>query len=76
MIPTKAVDPEAIKFLERLGTLNAEADSIYELHKEPSPIIEFVSIWNDMVLPPSRQSNQIELSEIIQKIDKSANIVE
>uniref|UniRef100_K7LK81 Uncharacterized protein n=1 Tax=Glycine max TaxID=3847 RepID=K7LK81_SOYBN len=61
-----AVDPKAIKCLERVG----------KLHKEPSPIIEFVSIWNDMVLPPSRQSNQIELSEIIQKIDKSANIVE
>ncbi|KAL2325115.1 hypothetical protein Fmac_024173 [Flemingia macrophylla] len=65
------VDPEDIKCLKKIGSLNAEADSIYELHKEPSPIMEPGSVWNDVVLIPSRPSDQKELKETIQKIEKS-----
>ncbi|KAG5075636.1 hypothetical protein JHK84_056867 [Glycine max] len=65
------VDREEIKCLETLGSLNAEADSIYELHKEPSPIMEPGSVWNDIVMSPSRPSDQTKLKESIQKIEKS-----
>ncbi|KAG5078291.1 hypothetical protein JHK82_056986 [Glycine max] len=65
------VDREEIKCLETLGSLNAGADSIYELHKEPSPIMEPGSVWNDIVMSPSRPSDQKELKESIQKIEKS-----
>ena len=65
------VDPEDIKCLKMIGSLNAEADSIYELYKEPSPIMEPGSVWNDIVLSSSRPSDQKELRETIQKIEKS-----
>ncbi|KAK7344024.1 hypothetical protein VNO77_13223 [Canavalia gladiata] len=65
------VDPEDIKCLKTIGTLNPEADSIYELYKEPSPITEPGSVWNDIALSPSRPSDQNELKESIQKIEKS-----
>ncbi|RDX74908.1 hypothetical protein CR513_45281, partial [Mucuna pruriens] len=65
------VDPEDIKCLKTIGSLNAEADSIYELHKEPSPIMEPGSVWNDIVLTPSRPTDQKKLKESIQKIEKS-----
>ena len=51
VIPITAVDPEAIKFLERLGTLNAE-DLLMHLQasaKEPSPIMEPEFVWDDIV---------------------------
>ncbi|TKY51881.1 ATP binding kinase [Spatholobus suberectus] len=65
------VDPEDIKCLKTLCSLNAEADSIYELYKEPSPIMEPGSVWNDIVMLPSRPSDQKELRETIQKIENS-----
>ncbi|XP_061371210.1 calmodulin calcium-dependent NAD kinase-like [Gastrolobium bilobum] len=65
------VDTEEIKCLKMIGGLNAEADSIYELYKEPSPIMEPGSVWNDIVLSASRPSDQKELRECIQKIEKS-----
>jgi len=65
------VDPEDIKSLNNVTSLNSEADSIYELHKEPSPVMEPGSVWNDFVLSPSRSSVQKELRESILKIEKS-----
>ncbi|KAK2401976.1 P-loop containing nucleoside triphosphate hydrolase superfamily protein [Trifolium repens] len=65
------VDPEDIKSLNSVQSLNVEADSIYELHKEPSPEMEPHSIWNDFVLSHSRSSFQKELRESIHKIEKS-----
>jgi len=65
------VDPEDIKSLNNVTSLNTEADSIYELHKEPSPVMEPGSIWNDFVLSPSRSCAQKELRESILKIENS-----
>ncbi|XP_024636645.1 calmodulin calcium-dependent NAD kinase isoform X2 [Medicago truncatula] len=65
------VDPEDIKSLNNVTSLNTEADSIYELHKEPSPVMEPGSVWNDFVLSPSRSSVQKELRESILKIERS-----
>ncbi|KHN01076.1 hypothetical protein glysoja_000744 [Glycine soja] len=65
-------DPKDIKCLERIGSVNVEADSIYELYKDPSPIMEPGSVWKDIVLSPSRYNNdQKELKEFIQKIETS-----
>ncbi|WJX12428.1 hypothetical protein P8452_02932 [Trifolium repens] len=65
------VDPENIKSLKNVTSLNSEADSICELYKEPSPVMESGSVWNDFVLSPSRPSVQEELRESIRKIEKS-----
>ncbi|KAK7344025.1 hypothetical protein VNO77_13224 [Canavalia gladiata] len=64
------VDPEDIKCLEMIGSVNAEANSIYELYKEPSPMGPG-SVWSDMVVSPSRSNDQEELKESIRKIEKS-----
>ncbi|KAG4983721.1 hypothetical protein HKD37_10G029137 [Glycine soja] len=64
-------DPKDIKCLERIGSVNVEADSIYELYKDPSPIMEPGSVWKDIVLSPSRYNDQKELKEFIQKIETS-----
>jgi len=47
--------------LKNAASLNREADSIGELHKEPSSVMEPGSVWNDFVLSPSRPSVQKEL---------------
>ncbi|XP_058770792.1 calmodulin calcium-dependent NAD kinase-like [Vicia villosa] len=65
------VDPEDIKSLNNVANLNAEADSICELHMEPSPLMEPGSVWNDFVLSSSRSSVQKELRKSIHKIEKS-----
>ncbi|KAK2455848.1 hypothetical protein P8452_02931 [Trifolium repens] len=65
------VDPENIKSLKNVISLNSEADSICELYKEPSPVMESGSVWNDFVLSPSRPNVQEELRESIHKIEKS-----
>ena len=65
------VDPENIKSLKNVTSLNSEADSICELYKEPSPVMESGSVWNDFVLSPSRPNVQEELRESIHKIEKS-----
>ncbi|KAI4345755.1 hypothetical protein L6164_012852 [Bauhinia variegata] len=65
------VDPEEINCLENIGKLNAEADSIYELYKQPSLIMGPGSIWKDIVLSTSRPSGQKELRVSILKIEKS-----
>ncbi|GAU31604.1 hypothetical protein TSUD_30660 [Trifolium subterraneum] len=65
------VDPDDIKSLKNVASLNCEADSICELHMEPSPVMEPGSVWNDFVLSPSRSSVQKELRESIFKTEKS-----
>ncbi|XP_028762370.1 uncharacterized protein LOC114720817 [Neltuma alba] len=64
------MDLEEIKCLESIGNLNAEADSIYELHKPSSPALGPGSIWNDIVLSPSRETDQKVLRGPIWKIEK------
>ncbi|MCH91946.1 P-loop containing nucleoside triphosphate hydrolases superfamily protein [Trifolium medium] len=52
-------------------SLNCEADSIRELHKEPSPVMGPGSVWNDFVLSPARSSVLKELRESFHKIERS-----
>ncbi|KAJ6998534.1 hypothetical protein NC653_014646 [Populus alba x Populus x berolinensis] len=67
---TLLVDPDEIDCLKRVGSLNEEAESIYELYKHPNPACEDGSIWKDIVLSPSRLNIQKELKYSIQKVER------
>lgn len=64
------VDPKEIRCLRTVGKMNEDADSIYELYKSPNPAFEAGSVWNDIVLSPSRMNIQKELKYCIQKIER------
>lgn len=63
------VDTEELECLTKLSSLNPDADSIYELYNHPSIIFKPGSIWNDIVLSPSRSAIQVELRSSIQKCE-------
>jgi hypothetical protein len=63
------VDPDEIKCLDYVSNLNSAADSIEELYTQTNQIIEPGSVWNDVVLLPSRATNQLELKTAIEKIE-------
>lgn len=65
------VDPDEIDCLKRVGRLNEEANSIYELYKYPNPACEAGSVWKDIVLSPSRLNIQQELKYSIQRVERS-----
>ncbi|KAJ0092172.1 hypothetical protein Patl1_25226 [Pistacia atlantica] len=64
------VDPDDIKSLTTVSTLNDKAESVYELYGDPNPIFKPGSEWKDIVLFPSRASIQLELRNSIQKMEK------
>ncbi|EPS63235.1 hypothetical protein M569_11553 [Genlisea aurea] len=64
------VDPEEIGCLKVLGRLNTESDSIFELYKGRNPAFESGSVWNDIVLSPSRINVQKELKYSIQNAER------
>ncbi|KAK6940720.1 Zeta toxin domain, partial [Dillenia turbinata] len=66
---TLLVDPDEIYCLKMVAQLNEEANSIYELYKRPSPALRAGSVWNDIVMSPSRMNIQQELKYSIQKIE-------
>ncbi|TYH11301.1 hypothetical protein ES288_A07G247300v1 [Gossypium darwinii] len=72
---TLLVDPDEIGCLKRIGRLNENADSIYELYRYPNPACQTGSIWKDIVLSPSRVNIQQELKYTIQKVERMANVV-
>ncbi|KAG8370338.1 hypothetical protein BUALT_Bualt14G0106400 [Buddleja alternifolia] len=63
------VDRDEIKCLTSVSELNDEAESIYELYKEAKQISEAGSVWNDIVLFPTRESVQLELKTVVKKIE-------
>lgn len=67
---TLLVDPDEIDCLKRLGRLNENAKSIYELYKNPNPACKAGSVWKDIVLSPSRLNIQQELKYCIRKIER------
>ncbi|XWS76304.1 hypothetical protein CRYUN_Cryun01aG0164400 [Craigia yunnanensis] len=71
---TLLVDPDEIGCLKKVGMLNEEAESIYELYKYPNPACEAGSIWKDIVLSPSRLNIQQELKYTIQKVERMAQL--
>ncbi|XP_062147962.1 calmodulin calcium-dependent NAD kinase-like [Alnus glutinosa] len=67
---TLLVDPDEIDCLKRLGRLNENAKSIYELYKHPNPASKAGSVWKDIVLSPSRVNIQQELKYCIRRIER------
>ncbi|KAG7653014.1 Zeta toxin domain [Arabidopsis suecica] len=65
------VDPEDFECLKRVSSLNPDAESIYELYPDPSQLSKPGSVWNDVVLVPSRPKVQKELSDAIRRIEKA-----
>lgn len=66
------IEPEEINCLNVVSSLNDEAESIYELHKESVLILRPGSIWNDVVLLPARKTLNQELRTVIAKIEVPA----
>ncbi|KAF2313938.1 hypothetical protein GH714_020741 [Hevea brasiliensis] len=63
------IDPEEIKCLTNVSNLNSDAESIYELYSDPSPIYESGSAWKEVILAPSRSAIQLELKTSIQMLE-------
>lgn len=61
------VDPEEIGCLERVSSLNEEADCVHELYADGQPTGGSSSVWQDMVMSPSRALAQRELKAAIEK---------
>ncbi|KAE8660691.1 pentatricopeptide repeat-containing protein [Hibiscus syriacus] len=71
---TLLVDPDEIGCLEQVGRLNENADSIYELYKNPNPACDAGSVWKDIVLSPSRLNIQKELKFTIQEVERMVQL--
>lgn len=67
------IDPDEIKCLTNVSKLNPAAESIYELYEEPTSLEKPGSVWNDIVLNPSRPGILLELKASIQRIENSGN---
>ncbi|GJS14115.1 hypothetical protein Tco_0408587 [Tanacetum coccineum] len=65
------VDREQIKCLETLTEINEKADSIYELYADPNMLTDADSVWNKVVLTPTRNGLQRDLKIVIERIEKS-----
>ncbi|KAK9684632.1 hypothetical protein RND81_10G221600 [Saponaria officinalis] len=63
------VDVEEIKCLTILSELNEGAESIYQLHKDRTPLTHPGSPWKELVLSPSRPVFQTRLKSIIPKCE-------
>ncbi|KAH9624447.1 hypothetical protein KSS87_008877 [Heliosperma pusillum] len=61
------VDVEEIKCLSILSELNDEAESIYELHNDQSPLTHSGSVWKELVMSNSRPNIQMNLKSAILK---------
>ncbi|KAB5545075.1 hypothetical protein DKX38_013187 [Salix brachista] len=62
------IDPEGYRCLTNVCNLKAEAESIYELYTDLSPIFDPGSVWKDIVMDPFRPTVQSELKTSILKI--------
>ncbi|XP_009770369.1 calmodulin calcium-dependent NAD kinase [Nicotiana sylvestris] len=69
------VEPEDIKCLEMVRNVNEEAESIYELYPKDE-LTQPGSVWNDMVLLPTRSILQQELKAAIGKIENRPKLLE
>ena len=65
------VDRELIKCLEAVNEINDKADTIYELYADPKMLTDADSVWNKVVLTPTRNDIQRDLKIVIEKIEKS-----
>eukprot|EP00268_Persea_americana_P015599 TRINITY_DN1725_c0_g1_i7.p1 TRINITY_DN1725_c0_g1~~TRINITY_DN1725_c0_g1_i7.p1 ORF type:complete len:374 (+),score=65.16 TRINITY_DN1725_c0_g1_i7:461-1582(+) len=60
------VDPQEIDCLSKVSKLNEDADCVYDLYPQMDTTCRPCSIWNDIVMAPSRAHLQRELKNAIQ----------
>ncbi|KAI3693111.1 hypothetical protein L6452_32941 [Arctium lappa] len=65
------IDRDQIKCLEILMEINDQAGSIYELYANPKKLADLDSVWNEVVLKPTRTYLQRDLKDVIERIEKS-----
>ncbi|KAJ3698825.1 hypothetical protein LUZ61_002530 [Rhynchospora tenuis] len=63
------VDPNEIGCLEKVCALNEDAKSIHELYPDGNTVCGSTSVWNDLVMCPSRALVQQELKAAIKNIE-------
>lgn len=63
------VDPQEIKWLTALSKLNPDAESVYELYPDPSPIYGPGSVWNGVLPSPSKARLLSELKAVVKKVE-------
>ncbi|KAL6620503.1 hypothetical protein ACP70R_035642 [Stipagrostis hirtigluma subsp. patula] len=61
------VDPEEICCLERVSSLNEDANCVHELYADGDPTGGSSSVWQDLVMSPSRAPAQRELKAAIER---------
>lgn len=66
------VEPLEYDCLQKVRQLNEDAASIHELYTGGVTVCGSGSIWNDMVMSPSRASVQSELKATIQAVESRA----
>lgn len=59
------VEPKEIECLEKVGNLNENATSLHDLYPGGATICGSRSIWDDMIVAPSRATIQREIREAI-----------
>lgn len=64
------VDPEEIDCLKRVATLNEDADNVHELYAKASAGSDQTSVWDGVVLSPSRAVLQQELKTAIRRNER------
>jgi hypothetical protein len=63
------VDPKEISCLEKVCTLNEDANSVHELYPDGSTVCGSTSVWDNLVMCPSRALVQQELKTVIEDIE-------
>lgn len=66
------VDPKEIGCLEKVAALNEDANSVHELYPDGSTVCGSTSVWNNLVICPSRALVQQELKTVIEVIESQS----
>ncbi|XP_078176258.1 calmodulin calcium-dependent NAD kinase-like [Carex rostrata] len=67
------VDPKEIGCLEKVSALNEDANSVHELYPDGSTVCGSTSVWNNLVICPSRALVQQELKAVIEVIESQSS---
>ncbi|XP_020092451.1 uncharacterized protein LOC109712975 isoform X2 [Ananas comosus] len=67
------VEPQEFSCLEKVGKLNDDADSLFELYGEGDSTCGSRSVWDDLVMSPSRAPIQAELKAAILAMEPRAS---
>lgn len=66
------VEPREIDCLDKVGNLNENATSLHDLYPGGATTCGSRSIWDDMIVAPSRATVQREIREAIRSMEPTA----